>query len=252
MSAQKKTENEATLDQLAMNIQKGHRRCIDSIKGLIAQAKGIGDWLNQAKKLVGHGRWTAWVEDNCHVSQRMAQKYRLVARHYDALVALLGTKDEWTLTEFFRLAAKMHAEAKEARTGKSGTGGGAKKATAAPFRLEKGERSKKLKQVENRKQHGPLPVEKEDLVREFLKEQRERLLGAIKRFACSRPVKEVAGDLDPAHLGILLVESLKAHLDAKELFSRPADADATDATKPAGPTNRIGHLLNGKAKKTAA
>ena len=103
MTAQKKTETEATLDQLAMNIQKGHRRCIDGIKGLIAQAKGIGAWLDEAKKLVGHGRWTAWVEDNCHVSSRMAQKYRLVARHYDALVALLGTKDEWTLTEFFRL-----------------------------------------------------------------------------------------------------------------------------------------------------
>ena len=255
MTAQKKTEDESILEQLAANIHKGHRRCIDGIKGLIAQAKGIAAWLDEAKKLVGHGRWTAWVEDNCHVSPRMAQEYRLVARHYDAPIALLGTKDELTLTEFFRLAARMQAEAKQAHAVKGEArpdAGPGKKAPADAFRLEKGERTKKVKEVERRKQHGPLPVERCDPVRNFLEEQGERLLGAIKRFACSKKAKEVVGDLDPAHLGILLVESLKARLDAKEQISRPADADATDATKPAGPTNRIGHLLNGKAKKTAA
>ena len=185
----------------------------------------------------------------------MAQKYRLVARHYDALVALLGTKDEWTLTEFFRLAAKMQAEAKEARAGEAGTGKSAKKAPADPFVRENREVRKMANDVEKLKQHGPLPVEKSDLVRDFLKEQGERLLGAINRFARSKKAKEVAGDLDPAHLGILLVESVKARLDAKELFSRPAKADATDATdasKTSEPVNRVGHHLNGRAKKTAA
>ena len=258
MSAQKKTENEATLDQLAINIQKGHRRCIDGIKGLVSQAKIIGHWLEEAKKLIKHSRWTAWVDDNCHVGDRMAQKYRLVARHYDALVARLDTQDEWTLTMFFTEAGRLEAEAKKARAGTGAArpdAGAGKKAPADAFRLEKGERTKKLKEVQKRKQHGPLPVEKSDPVRNFLKEQGERLLGAIRRFACSKKAKEVAGDLDPAHLGILLVEGLKARLDARELFSRPAKADATDATdasKTPEPVNRVGHHLNGRAKKTAA
>jgi hypothetical protein len=251
MTAQTKAENEATLNQLVIKIKTEHRRCIEGIKGVIDHARCIGDWLNEARKLVEHGFWIAWVRTNCKFTSRMAQKYRLVARHYDALVARFNTPDEWTLTEFFAEATVLESEAKKARAAEQGTGGGARKAQADAFHLEKRERLKKVKEIEKRKQKGPLPVEASEPVQNFLKQQRERLLEAIRRFACTKNVKEVAGDLDPAHLGILLVERLKAQLDADGLFSQPAEADATDASKPPEPANRIGHP-NGRKKKAVA
>jgi Protein of unknown function (DUF3102) len=117
MTAQKKTEDNPILNQLAINIQAGHRRCIDGVKGLIAQAKCNGDWLNEAKKLVPHNRWTGWVEDHCHFKLRMAHKYRHVAKHYDALIARFNTEDEWTLTMFFTEASMLEAKARSEKKG---------------------------------------------------------------------------------------------------------------------------------------
>jgi hypothetical protein len=48
----------------------------------------------------------------------MAQKCRLVAMRRHAGVALVGTKDQWMLTEIFRLPAGMEAGAKQARAGR--------------------------------------------------------------------------------------------------------------------------------------
>lgn len=72
MNAQRKTENEATLKQLASDIQAGHRRCIDSVRGLISQARCIGEWLNEAKKLVEHG-----ATRNCSATNRCPKMRKL-------------------------------------------------------------------------------------------------------------------------------------------------------------------------------
>jgi hypothetical protein len=255
MITQKKGEAEATLNQLAINIQQGHRHCIESLRGLISQAKVIGQWLEEARKLVPHGYWQAWVRDNCRFTPRMAQKYMQVARHYDALVSRFNTDDEWTLAEFFALAAEMEGEAKKARAKDTGITAdrtiSEKKAPQDAFRLEKRELRKKQKEVEKRKQSGGLAIEKDERVLAFLNEQRERLLRAIKRFACFKEVRGIAGDLDPVKLAILLLETVKAQLDVDGLRAQPKDADATDTSRPAQPHNRIRGHINGRQKSVA-
>ena len=108
---QENAQDETNLKQLGSDIQAGHRQCINDVRELISQARIIGQWPEVAKTRVGHSRWTCWGEDNCHLNHRMAQKGRMVARHYDPLIALFNTEDEWTLTEFFALPAEMEAEA---------------------------------------------------------------------------------------------------------------------------------------------
>ena len=54
----------------ASEIQAGHRLCLDSLKGAISQAKVIVLSLIEAKKLVKHGRWLAWVDANCKFAPR--------------------------------------------------------------------------------------------------------------------------------------------------------------------------------------
>jgi hypothetical protein len=256
---EKKIEKEARLKKLASDIQAEHRHCIDGVKGLLGRARSIGQWLDEARKDVKQGYWKAWIRDNCTFTDTMALKYQNVAHHYDALISHFKTpeEEERSLSEFFALAAEMEAKAKKARSGKTGTeptpSETEKKAPADPFHLEAPELWKKQKEVKQRKQNGPLPVEKNEEVVKFLKTQRERLLGAIKRFVCTKEVKEAAGDLDAAHLGILLLESLKALLDTEELFLPPNNADATAASKPPEPTNRVDPHIdgNGQEKKAA-
>lgn len=251
MTTQKKTENEATLKQLASSIQEGHRRVMSNVRDSIHQARINGQHLLDARTRVEHGYWKAWVRDNCKFSDRMALKYMNVARHYDALVDLFNTQDEWKLTEFFTLAAEMEAKAKLARDKKQGSGTGTAKKPAASdaFRLDRRERNKKVKELEKIKARGTPPVEKDEKVRGFIEEQCVRLVRAVKRFACSTEAKEVAAGFDTAMLGILLLEALKARIDAKDLFSAPDEADSTDATRPVAPHDRLGQHLNGNGKE---
>ena len=44
----------------------------------------------------------------------------MVARHYDPLIDLFNSEEEWTLTGLFALAARMEAEVKKGRAGKNG------------------------------------------------------------------------------------------------------------------------------------
>lgn len=252
MSDKKKSENDAALKQLASNIQEGHRRVMSNTRDSIQQARIIGQQLADARDRVRHGRWQAWVEANCDFSPRMALKYMLVARHFDALIALFNTQDEWTLTEFFSVAGEMKAKAKQARAGKQGIGKVVKMVPADAFRLEKAERRKKLKQVEKIKLNGQLEVERSEPFKNFLKDQSERLLKAIRKFTGSKDIKEFAGDLDPVHLGVLLLDSLKSQLKKEDLFDLPAKVettDATDASKPPETASRLGHHdTNGHAR----
>jgi len=47
----------------------------------LEHAIAAGSLLLEAKELVGHGNWLAWLEANCHVGVRQAQAFMRLARH---------------------------------------------------------------------------------------------------------------------------------------------------------------------------
>jgi hypothetical protein len=54
----------------------------------LEHAIAAGLLLTEAKELVGHGGWLAWLEANCHVGVRQAQAFMRLARHRHRLEAI--------------------------------------------------------------------------------------------------------------------------------------------------------------------
>jgi hypothetical protein len=75
------------LSELAKRIDAEHRECERSLKAGLEHALKAGQLLLEAKATVGHGEWLSWLEKNCHVPERLAQKYMRVARELPKLDA---------------------------------------------------------------------------------------------------------------------------------------------------------------------
>lgn len=58
-----------------------------AVGGVLAHAFAVGDALNQAKKLVGHGYWLEWLATECGLSDRTARAYMRLANHQEVLEA---------------------------------------------------------------------------------------------------------------------------------------------------------------------
>jgi hypothetical protein len=69
-----------TLSDIEVRIGTAHDECIAGIRVGAAKALEVGLLLIEAKKLVGHGKFGLWVEENCHLSRRTAQRYMQMAR----------------------------------------------------------------------------------------------------------------------------------------------------------------------------
>ena len=66
---------------LAARINHEHERCASAAKTAIGHAITAGELLIEAKAAVGHGGWSAWLEENFAASARTAQGYMRIARH---------------------------------------------------------------------------------------------------------------------------------------------------------------------------
>jgi hypothetical protein len=236
-----KPDDQTKLAGLATQIQAGHRMCLESLKGVVAQAKVIGQALIEAKKLVKHGRWLAWVDENCRFAVRMAQNYMLVADHYDAVVARFDTADGWRLTEFIAVARKLEAARRRAARGDG-------PAKPDPFEggLEEYARRHQRFQTKAVRKEAER-VEAAPAVEEFVRGQLDALYAAVRRFAKSKKAAALTGEaFDAADLGIILLGEVKETLDSAGLFTH---TPAVPADPPADkPVNRVkGHLGNGKA-----
>jgi hypothetical protein len=73
------------LQDLARSINESHQQCEHSLKTGMEHALKAGRLLLEAKEKVEHGQWLAWLEANCEVSDRLAQKYMRVARELPKL-----------------------------------------------------------------------------------------------------------------------------------------------------------------------
>jgi phage N-6-adenine-methyltransferase len=70
---------------LARRIQAAHEAAQASARTALESAILCGELLLEAKRLVGHGRFLPWLDENTTLGPRQAQRYMRVARNQDAL-----------------------------------------------------------------------------------------------------------------------------------------------------------------------
>jgi phage N-6-adenine-methyltransferase len=71
--------------ELAKRIQAAHETAQASARTALESAILCGELLLEAKRLVGHGRFLPWLDENTTLGPRQAQRYMRVARNQDAL-----------------------------------------------------------------------------------------------------------------------------------------------------------------------
>ena len=68
------------LSVLATTIRRAHAGVMLAATNLVERALAAGDALIAAKKAIGHGHWLSWLEIECDLSSRQAERYMAVAR----------------------------------------------------------------------------------------------------------------------------------------------------------------------------
>jgi hypothetical protein len=79
--------NGPALTGLADQINAAHDACQRHLKSGLKHAKHAGELLLQAKNKVPHGQWLSWLKRNCKFTQRTAQRYLLICKHWPELTA---------------------------------------------------------------------------------------------------------------------------------------------------------------------
>src|SRR5262245_41412085 len=68
------------LSQLATKAKEAHSIVVNAPGIVLQHAINAGKALNEAKSKVGHGKWLAWLEENCpDISERTAERYMKLA-----------------------------------------------------------------------------------------------------------------------------------------------------------------------------
>jgi hypothetical protein len=70
----------STLAELAEAIRKHHGAVAGHFRHIFDHALAAGDALIAAKRKVAHGGWADWIENNCEINERTAQRYMQIAR----------------------------------------------------------------------------------------------------------------------------------------------------------------------------
>jgi hypothetical protein len=78
------------LPVLAGEIRKAHTSAREHQRKTLEQAIRAGELLNEAKWLVGHGKWSTWLKEHCDMSDRTARLYMRFARNKHALETEIG------------------------------------------------------------------------------------------------------------------------------------------------------------------
>src|SRR5690242_3025151 len=73
------------LQDIAAHVNESHRQCEQSLKQGLEHALEAGRLLLEAKGRLEHGQWLPWLQANCDVSERLAQKYMRVAKELPKL-----------------------------------------------------------------------------------------------------------------------------------------------------------------------
>jgi hypothetical protein len=73
------------LAEIVLDIRTTETALIASTRTTLEHARRIGELLIEAKKIVPHGGWAAWVKANCAFAQRQAEVYRQIAKGWAKL-----------------------------------------------------------------------------------------------------------------------------------------------------------------------
>lgn len=94
------------LSGLSERINAEHDACIGAASAAISHAIEAGRLLTEAKGLVRHGEWSAWVGSHCRFSLRMSQNYMAVAKNE----ARFAFEKPQSLRQALQLLAEPKAE----------------------------------------------------------------------------------------------------------------------------------------------
>ena len=77
---QRDEKRKAELSQLATKAKEAHSIVVNAPRVVLQHAITAGAALNEAKAKVGHGKWLAWLKENCpDISDRTAERYMKLA-----------------------------------------------------------------------------------------------------------------------------------------------------------------------------
>jgi hypothetical protein len=109
---------ESSLAELAQAIIREHGEVLRLFEQSLERARAAGQLLLTAKARLGHGNWGRWLNATFDFSERTAQRYMLVARRWDDLMAMADTIAGLGYLE----ALNALAEQDRARTGAGPSG----------------------------------------------------------------------------------------------------------------------------------
>lgn len=74
-----------SLAGLATLINAAYERVVRAVEDSLTFARELGDLLIQAKARASHGEWLPWLEKNCTVGARQAQRYMRIAERWEVI-----------------------------------------------------------------------------------------------------------------------------------------------------------------------
>jgi Protein of unknown function (DUF3102) len=97
-----------SLPDLGKKIKSDHEQLTNNLRYIAPRAISIGEDLNKAKVLAGHGGFLKWVKLNCAMTNKTAERYMNLATNKDKLLAKLREKgregDEFEMLSNLSLA----------------------------------------------------------------------------------------------------------------------------------------------------
>jgi len=215
-------QNEATqtvddLKDLAKQIIKSHKDCLKAARSSLTHAVNAGASLIKAKAAVAHGGWKTWVEENCRIGLREAQRYMKVAKELGKLAEQGLNINEMTLTEALGHLKKTQPKAVSEAA--------AREDVNDCFRLSSEDRDARLTRI---KQSAPaLPESVENEVAAVLK----NIMVHFKRSIRTAVVKKIGpkiedASVDVADIAIMVFSQLRDRLDIAVLFDEPQSEEA--------------------------
>jgi hypothetical protein len=141
------------LSQLATKAKEAHLIVVNAPRVVLQHAITAGAALNEAKSKVGHGKWLAWLKDNCpDISDRTAERYMKLAGNQAMLDKKLQDPDKFdivsnlTINEALRLIEEPDGE-QSAEAQKTGGQGDASSSSSGKGKQTKQHRDPTPKQL---------------------------------------------------------------------------------------------------------
>lgn len=99
---------------LAKDINEAHATVLASHKKTLTAAMEAGRHLTDAKKLVGHGKWLAWLKENCpQISERTARNYLTLHLNRSQIEGIKSANvADFNLCDAYRVIAELSRDAK--------------------------------------------------------------------------------------------------------------------------------------------